>query len=209
VLSTRPRTAPPAPGQGPLLFVCKCTRRASCTTTSAGMRRVIKSWAVPRGPSLNPSDKRFGGADRGPSLRLRLVRGRDSAQAVTALGEVIVWDCGVYTPDEGQEAALVLYHESVAEAERRIMERPRQGKAEHHAARREAQRLVCAACATWEIRRTGSSSKAQGPVSPRKRYHGERITRPLRPRSRGLKALPVRRMPASQLVPSGKKEALR
>ena len=53
-------------------------------------------------------------------------------------GEVIVWDCGVYSPDEG---GATWFHDR-ARGRARGARRPREGQAQHPAARREAQGLV-------------------------------------------------------------------
>ena len=48
----------PVPGR--LFVVHKHARRASCTSTSASkMDGVLRSWAVPKGPSYDQNDKRL------------------------------------------------------------------------------------------------------------------------------------------------------
>jgi len=74
------------------------------------------SWAVPKGPSLDPRTAPRG-AHREPPVRLWLVRRRDPPGQYGA-GEVIVWDCGVYSPDDDQE---YWFHDR-EEAERRVRE---------------------------------------------------------------------------------------
>ncbi|HEX4333874.1 MAG TPA: DNA polymerase ligase N-terminal domain-containing protein [Usitatibacter sp.] len=98
-------TPEPAPGtaphaSGPLLFVIQ---QHNATRLHYDLRLecggVLKSWAVPKGPSLDPSEKRLAMLTEDHPYGYASFEGVIPPKQYGA-GEVIVWDCGVYSPDE-------------------------------------------------------------------------------------------------------------
>src|SRR5262250_3612804 len=119
-----PEPAPaPAPGTGPLLFVVQMhSARQLHYDFRLECEGVLKSWAVPRGPSLNPADKRLAVMTEDHPYDYASFEGVIPPKQYGA-GEVIVWDCGPYTPDEEG-----LFFHDRAEAERQIRDGMAKGK---------------------------------------------------------------------------------
>jgi bifunctional non-homologous end joining protein LigD len=103
-------SATPEPGpvpvegrEGPLLFVIQ---QHAATRLHYDFRiecdGVLMSWAVPKGPSLDPADKRLAVRTEDHPFDYGSFEGIIPKGQYGA-GEVIVWDCGVYSPDEDDE----------------------------------------------------------------------------------------------------------
>jgi bifunctional non-homologous end joining protein LigD len=99
VTSEPPASAAPE-RQGPLLFVVQQhAARRMHWDFRLELDGVLKSWAVPKAPSLDPADRRLAVQTEDHPLEYASFEGVIPAKQYGA-GEVIVWDCGVYSPDE-------------------------------------------------------------------------------------------------------------
>jgi bifunctional non-homologous end joining protein LigD len=124
-------TATPEPGpvpvegrEGPLMFVIQ---QHSATRLHYDFRiecdGVLMSWAVPKGPSLDPPTSGLAVRTEDHPVRLRLVRG-NHPQGPVRRGRGHRLDCGVFSPDEDDET---WFHDR-ARAEQLVREGMEAGK---------------------------------------------------------------------------------
>jgi bifunctional non-homologous end joining protein LigD len=191
----------PEARSGPLLFVIQ---QHSATRLHYDFRLecdgVLKSWAVPKGPSLDPTDKRLAVPTEDHPFDYASFEGVIPPGQYGA-GEVIVWDCGVYSPDEEDP-----WVEDRAEAEKQVNRGLEKGKLSI-VLRGEKVKGSFALVRTsrgkdWLLIKHKDRFIAKEDVTARNRsvLSGIAVDE--------MNAMPVQRMAAGQLVPAGKREAM-
>src|SRR5688500_7339114 len=161
---------------------------------------VLKSWAVPKGPSLDPADKRLAVLTEDhpfdyASFEGVIPRGQYGA------GEVIVWDCGVYSPDE--EASWV---EDRAAARARVLAGRERGTVGIGLRGEEGKggfaRVRAKDPKTWLLIKHKDRFVSKTDVTARNRSVLSGIT------VDEMKAMPLEQLPAERLAPAGPGEAM-
>ncbi len=186
-----------APATGPLLFV---VQMHSATRLHYDFRLecdgVLKSWAVPKGPSLNPADKRMAVMTEDHPYDYGSFEGVIPPKQYGA-GEVIVWDCGVYSPDEDgtwfhdRERAEREIREGLAKGKLSISLRGEKLKGSFALVR------MAKDPKTWLLIKHKDRFASEADVTAQNRSVLSGVT------VEDLTSVPVHRIPATQLVPTG------
>src|SRR3989475_2213485 len=191
-----------ATGSGPLLFV---VQQHSARRMHYDFRLecdgVLKSWAVPKGPSVDPNEKRLAVQVVDHPYDYASFEGVIPPGQYGA-GEVIVWDCGVYSPDEG---GATWFHDR-QHAEREIREGLEKGKLSF-LLRGEKLKGSFALVRTkeakqWLLIKHKDRFAAPTDVIAQNRSVLSGVA------GQDLKVVPAHQIPASQLVPSGEIETM-
>jgi bifunctional non-homologous end joining protein LigD len=199
-----PEPAPVVPEtrSGPLLFV---VQQHSARRLHFDFRLecdgVLKSWAVPKGPSLDTNEKRLAVPTEDHPFDYASFEGV-IPPGLYGAGEVIVWDCGVYSPDEGRRYS---FHDR-DEAQSRVRQELQNGKLSIFL-RGEKLKGSFALVRTsdkksWLLIKHRDAFAAQVDITERNHSVLSDVA------VEDLKVVPVRRIPASRLVPDGQPEAM-
>ena len=190
----------PEARSGPLLFV---VQQHSATRLHYDFRLecdgVLKSWAVPKGPSLDPADKRLAVPTEDHPFDYASFEGVIPPGQYGA-GEVIVWDCGVYSPDEKD---AWVEDRDVAQAQ--VMEGLEKGKLSVTLRGEKLKgsfALVRTSRKDWLLIKHKDRFVTKDDVAARNRsvLSGIAVDE--------MKARPVQRMDAAKLAPAGRHEAM-
>jgi len=162
---------------------------------------VLMSWAVPKGPSLDPADKRLAVRTEDHPFDYGSFEGIIPKGQYGA-GEVIVWDCGVYSPDEDDETwfhdrtrAEQQVRDGLAAGKLSLLLRGEKVKGSFALVRTREQKNWLLIKHRDRFVKTGGSS-----LPDRSVLSGATVEE--------MTAVPVQRIPAERLVPAGEPKAM-
>jgi len=180
---------------GPLLFVVQ-QHRASHMHYDLRLEcdGVLKSWAVPKGLSLDPAEKRMAMPTEDHPYDYASFEGVIPPKQYGA-GEVIVWDAGVYSPDEEG----TFFHDR-EEAERQVREGLAAGKLsfELRGEKLKGSFALVKTRQAWLVIKHKDRFVATGDITTardRSILSGASVAE--------MKSVPAHRIPAARLVPTG------
>ena len=185
-------------GEGPLLFVIQQhSARRMHYDFRLECDGVLKSWAVPKGPALDPEEKRLAVQTEDHPYDYASFEGVIPPGQYGA-GEVIVWDCGVYSPDEGgvthfddRERAQREVNEGIEKGKLGILLRGEKVKGSFALVRtRDAKQ--------WLLIKHKDAFASRTDITERNRSVISNVA------VEEVKVVPVHQIPASRLVPAGK-----
>src|SRR5688572_3308067 len=182
------------PAAGPLMFVIQ-QHRASHMHYDLRLEcdGVLKSWAVPKGLSLDPADKRMAMPTEDHPYDYASFEGVIPPKQYGA-GEVIVWDAGVYSPDEEG----TFFHDR-EEAERQVREGLAAGKLsfELRGEKLKGSFALVKTKQAWLVIKHKDRFVTTDDVTARDRsvLSGASVAE--------MKSVPAHRIPAARLVPTG------
>ena len=158
---------------------------------------VLKSWAVPA-PSLDPSEKRLAVQTEDHPFDYASFEGVIPPKQYGA-GEVIVWDCGVYSPDEDgpwveDRARPSAGSRGPGEGKLSVFLRGKGERLFRARAHRRQEELA--------------PHQAQGPLCRRSRSHDARALGPVGHFGGEMKSAPAHQMPAAHPHPVGVEERM-
>src|SRR5262249_54783364 len=187
--------------EGPLMFVVQQhAARRMHYDFRLECDGVLLSWAVPKGPSLDRGEKRLAVQTEDHPYDYASFEGVIPPKQYGS-GEVIVWDCGVYSPDEQG-----LHFGDRAEAERQIRDGMVKGKLS-------VQLRGVKLKGSFALVRT-KEAKSWLMLKHKDRFvSADEVTEQDRSVLSGiavtdLKFVPAHRIPAAQLVPAGEPSPL-
>lgn len=196
-VTPEPGPTPITGRKGPLLFIVQQHRaRRMHYDFRLEVDGVLKSWPVPKAPSLDPRDKRLAVRTEDHPFDYASFEGIIPAGQYGA-GEVIVWDCGVWSPDEDGE---YWFHDR-AEAERLAREGIAKGKLSFtlrgHKLKGSFALVRTSDQKNWLMIKHKDRFVSQQPITEQNRSVLSGLT------VEDIKTMPVQRMPAELLVPHG------